>query len=149
VETQKLHLHMKQGCQMVCFQIKNPNLGKFWRAFVNIGIFYDHLEYFIAIWYNFWPFGIVYGQLVYFPQFVCLDQDKSGNPAMKVLMKLEELMPTGSSSLIFLEVQINNGCAKSGHFQRISFFSQTNHCPYVDLYIFSWVRFQNLCPNLL
>jgi hypothetical protein len=22
----------KQGCQMVCFQTKNPNLGKFWRA---------------------------------------------------------------------------------------------------------------------
>jgi hypothetical protein len=24
---------VKQGCKMVCFQIKNPNLGKFWRAF--------------------------------------------------------------------------------------------------------------------
>jgi hypothetical protein len=23
----------KQGCQMVCFQTKNPNLGKFLRAF--------------------------------------------------------------------------------------------------------------------
>jgi hypothetical protein len=22
----------EQGCQMVCFQTKNPNLGKFWRA---------------------------------------------------------------------------------------------------------------------
>jgi hypothetical protein len=22
-----------QGCQMVCFQTKNPKLGKFWRAF--------------------------------------------------------------------------------------------------------------------
>jgi hypothetical protein len=21
-----------QGCQMVCFQTKNPNLGKFWKA---------------------------------------------------------------------------------------------------------------------
>jgi hypothetical protein len=21
-----------QGCQMVCFQTKNPNLGEFWRA---------------------------------------------------------------------------------------------------------------------
>jgi hypothetical protein len=21
-----------QGCQMVCFQTKNPNLGKFWRV---------------------------------------------------------------------------------------------------------------------
>jgi hypothetical protein len=24
----------------------------------NVGIFYDHLEYFTAIWYNLWPFGI-------------------------------------------------------------------------------------------
>jgi hypothetical protein len=25
--------HSLQGCQMVCFQTKNPNLGKFWRVF--------------------------------------------------------------------------------------------------------------------
>jgi hypothetical protein len=25
-------LHTSQGCQMVCFQTKNPNLGKFWRV---------------------------------------------------------------------------------------------------------------------
>jgi hypothetical protein len=25
---------------------------------VNVGIFYAHLEPFIAIWYNFWPFGV-------------------------------------------------------------------------------------------
>jgi hypothetical protein len=31
---------------------------------VNVGIFYDHLEYFMAIWYNLWPFGIIYGRLV-------------------------------------------------------------------------------------
>jgi hypothetical protein len=64
---------------MVCFQTKNPNLGKFWRAFEwkmlvyfmaiwNIlwpfGIIYGHLEYFMAIWYNLWPFGIIYGHLV-------------------------------------------------------------------------------------
>jgi hypothetical protein len=33
---------------------------------VNVGIFYDHLEYFMAIWYNLWPFGIVCGHLLYF-----------------------------------------------------------------------------------
>jgi hypothetical protein len=32
------------------------------------GIFYDHLEYFMAIWYNLWPFGIVCGHLLYFSQ---------------------------------------------------------------------------------
>jgi hypothetical protein len=47
----------------------------------NVGIFYDHLEYF-------WPFGIIFGRLVYFlviwyifPVLVCLYQNKSGNPA--------------------------------------------------------------------
>jgi hypothetical protein len=35
----------------------------------NVGIFYDHSEYFTAIWYTLWPFGIVCGHLVYFSQF--------------------------------------------------------------------------------
>jgi hypothetical protein len=47
---------------------------------VHVGTFYDHLEYFRAIWYNLCPFGIVCGHLVYFPNLVCLDQEKSGNP---------------------------------------------------------------------
>jgi hypothetical protein len=46
----------------------------------NVGIFYDRLEYFTAIWYNLWPFGIAYNHLVYFPNLVCLGQEKSGNP---------------------------------------------------------------------
>jgi hypothetical protein len=56
-----------QGCQMVSFQTKNPNLGKFWRAldwkmliyFTAIwnilqifGIFYDHLAHFFRFWYH-------------------------------------------------------------------------------------------------
>jgi hypothetical protein len=50
---------------------------------VNVGIFYDHLEYFMATWYNLWTFGIVCG-LVYcyiFPNLECLDQEKPGNPS--------------------------------------------------------------------
>jgi hypothetical protein len=35
----------------------------------NVVIFYDYLDYFTAIWYNFWPFGIVCGHLVYFLRF--------------------------------------------------------------------------------
>jgi hypothetical protein len=37
-----------QGCQMVYFQTKNPNLGKFWRALSleNLDNFFDHLEHF-------------------------------------------------------------------------------------------------------
>jgi hypothetical protein len=57
-----------QGCQMVCIQTKNLNLGKFWRAldwkllmyFMAIGnilqrfgILYDHLVHFVFIWYIF------------------------------------------------------------------------------------------------
>jgi hypothetical protein len=50
-----LHLAKRQpdqGCQMVCFQTKNPSLGKFWRALhrmENAGIFYGRLEYFTVI----------------------------------------------------------------------------------------------------
>jgi hypothetical protein len=51
---------------MVCFQTKNPNLEGL--GMENIVIFYDHLEYFTAIWYK-WPFGIVCGHLVYFLRF--------------------------------------------------------------------------------
>jgi hypothetical protein len=47
----------------------------------NIVIFYDHLEYFMAIWYNLWQFVIVYLHMVIWYIFLILDQNKSGNPA--------------------------------------------------------------------
>jgi hypothetical protein len=60
---------------MVCFQTKNPKLGKFlvyfmtiWSILLQLEIFYGHLVRFVVIWYNFPRFGI-------------LDQEKSGNPA--------------------------------------------------------------------
>jgi hypothetical protein len=31
----------------------------------NVCKFYDHLEYFTAIWYKLWPFGLVRGHLLY------------------------------------------------------------------------------------
>jgi hypothetical protein len=58
----------QQGCQMVCFQIKSTNLGKFWRSldwkmFIycmsiwiilwTLGIFYDYLVHYVFIWYIF------------------------------------------------------------------------------------------------
>jgi hypothetical protein len=49
----------KQGCQMVYFQTKNPNLGTFWRALER-----KMFIYFVIIWNNLWPFGIIYGSLV-------------------------------------------------------------------------------------
>jgi hypothetical protein len=78
-----------QGCQMVCFQTKDPNLGKFWRVLHwktlvyivdtwpilrSLIIFYEqfyqtgNLVLFVVIWYIFSRFGILY-------------QEKSGNPA--------------------------------------------------------------------
>jgi hypothetical protein len=67
----------------VCFQTKNTNLGKFWRAMQ-----WKMLVYFMAIWYILWPFGIFCVHFVYFmviwyifPRFGTLYQEKSGNPA--------------------------------------------------------------------
>jgi hypothetical protein len=66
---------------MVCFQTKNPNLGKFgralerkmlvyfmviWNILRSVGIVYGHLEYFMVIWNMLQSFGIFYGHLVYF-----------------------------------------------------------------------------------
>jgi hypothetical protein len=53
---------------MVYFQSKNLNFGTFsraleWKMFL---IFYDHLEYCMAIKNNLWQSGIVCGHLLYF-----------------------------------------------------------------------------------
>jgi hypothetical protein len=61
---------------MVCFQTKNPNLGKFWRVlqwkmlvyilcpfglfYSHWKYFYSHLVYFVVIWYIFPRFGVLY-----------------------------------------------------------------------------------------
>jgi hypothetical protein len=50
---------LQQGCQMVCFQTKNPNLGKFLRVlqwkmmvyFIDTWSIYSILLYFMDIWY--------------------------------------------------------------------------------------------------
>jgi hypothetical protein len=88
-----------QGCQMVCFQTKNPSLGKFlkaldwtmfryfmalWNILHTFGIFYDHSVYFVFIWYIFSGLGI-------------LCQLKSGNPGQT--MDEQNLAKCGSISL--------------------------------------------------
>jgi hypothetical protein len=40
---------------MVCFETKNPNLGKFWRAFER-----KKLVYSVVIWIILGPFGLFY-----------------------------------------------------------------------------------------
>jgi hypothetical protein len=49
----------KQGCQMVCFQTKNPNLGKFWRV-----LQWKILVYFMDTWSILQSSDIFYGHLV-------------------------------------------------------------------------------------
>jgi hypothetical protein len=57
-----------QGCQMVYFQAKNPNLGKFW----------------MAIWNTLQTLGIFYGRLVHFSGIGIMYQEKSGIPAVDI-----------------------------------------------------------------
>jgi hypothetical protein len=60
MENENEKMVREQGCQMVCFQTKNPNLGKFWRV-----IDWKMLIYFMAIWNILWRFGIIYDHLVH------------------------------------------------------------------------------------
>jgi hypothetical protein len=62
---------LKQGCQMVSFQTKNSNLGKFWRALDGKCL------------YILRPFGIFCVHLVHFSGFGKMCQEKSGNLALK------------------------------------------------------------------
>jgi hypothetical protein len=79
----------EQGCQMVCFQTKNPNLGKFWWV-----LLWKILVYFMTIWSLLRPLEIFYGHLVYFvviwfifPRFGILDQK---NLATQVVRKKDK-----------------------------------------------------------
>jgi hypothetical protein len=78
-----------QGCQMVCFQTKKRNLGKFLRA-----LEWKKLVYPMVILR---PFSIVYGHLVLFFHFGKLHHEKSGsrglNSAPKRSMSLPSLQP--------------------------------------------------------
>jgi hypothetical protein len=75
---------MRQGCQMACFQTKNPNFGNFW-GYCNerywyilwpFGLSYGHYVFM-------WPFGVLNGHLVYSFRFGKLCQEKSGIPGMR------------------------------------------------------------------
>jgi hypothetical protein len=78
-----------QGCQMVCFQIKNTKLvnfggscnGSCWYILWPFGLFYDNLVNFVAIWYILWLFG------TFFP----IAPKKSGNPDLH--MRINDMMP--------------------------------------------------------
>jgi hypothetical protein len=64
-----------QGCQMVYFKTKTPNLGGVLQWKMWVYLFYGHLVYFMTIWYILGQFGIVYGIGIYFPRFGMLHQN--------------------------------------------------------------------------
>jgi hypothetical protein len=76
---------VEQGCQMVRFQTKNPNMGKFWGV-----LQWKILVYFMTIWSILRPLEMFYGHLLYFvviyisPRFGILYQEKSGNPGVEL-----------------------------------------------------------------
>jgi hypothetical protein len=60
----QVHTDLSQDCQMVCFQNKKPNLGKFWRFLQSkMLVYYGHLVHFTVFWYILWTFGIFCGNL--------------------------------------------------------------------------------------
>jgi hypothetical protein len=69
---------------MVYFQTKKSQLRLILEGhgIDNVGMFYDYMKYLTAIWYNLWPYGIVVYIWYIFPNLVCLDQEKSGNPGL-------------------------------------------------------------------
>jgi hypothetical protein len=77
---------------MVCFQTQNANFGKIWRAleWKILLYFYAHLEYFTAIWFNLWPFGIVCGHLVYFLRFGMFGPRKIWQPCHTLAARLQK-----------------------------------------------------------
>jgi hypothetical protein len=71
-----------QGCQMVCFQTKNHNLRKFWRA-----LDWIMFIYFIAIWNSLWSLGycvtiwyILYSFGTFFPVLVLCTKKNLATP---------------------------------------------------------------------
>jgi hypothetical protein len=55
----------------------------------NVGVFYGHLEYFMAIWYTLWSFGHVVIIWYIFHRFGILCQENSGNPAVNGYLRLQ------------------------------------------------------------
>jgi hypothetical protein len=79
---------------MVCFQPKNPNLGKFWRV-----LQWKMFVYFMDTWSILRSFVLVYGQLVYFVvilvyffSFWYFVPPKSGNSGQELKQNFE-IMP--------------------------------------------------------
>jgi hypothetical protein len=58
----------------------------------NVSIFHANLVYFMAIWNNLWPFGIVSGHLVYFSSYGMFGPRKIWQPGHKLRIR-EPVLP--------------------------------------------------------
>jgi hypothetical protein len=101
---------------MVYFQTKNSNLGTFWRVLqckmsdvhilLAIGVFYNHLIYYMVIWYILQPFCKYCGDLVYFSPVWYIVPRKIWQPCLKALFWAE----TGSYTRVKNQPRSANVC---------------------------------------
>jgi hypothetical protein len=88
-------IYILQGCQMVCSQTQNPNLGKLCKA-----LDWKMFLYFMAIWNILRTFGILYDPLVQFVFiwyiFCIMHHGKSGNPDLLGDKVRSPLAPQGA-----------------------------------------------------
>jgi hypothetical protein len=83
-------IHAQNAVARVCFQTKNPNLGKFWRA-----LDWKMLISFLAIWNILWSFGMFWDHLVQFVFMLyifsgvgIMHQEKSGYPGRRPIRSI-------------------------------------------------------------
>jgi hypothetical protein len=60
---------------------------------------YGQLVHFMVLCYILWTFGTVRGNLVYFPRFGILYQEKSGNPDFERQPKFDQMFSTKNPSI--------------------------------------------------
>jgi hypothetical protein len=75
-----VHAGYKHGCQLVYFQTKNPNAGKFLKILIHFMAIWNILQIF-GIFYD--PFGTFCVHLIHFSGFGAMHLEKSGNPGYK------------------------------------------------------------------
>jgi hypothetical protein len=108
----------EQGCQMVYFQTKNPNLGKFWRAlnwtmviyFMAIwnGIFFYHLVHFVFIWYILGSFVFIW---YHFPVLVSCTKKNLATLLLRHVPSAQKF------SIRILEISLTVSCLRCSRVQ--------------------------------
>jgi hypothetical protein len=86
-----------QGCKMVCFQTKNHNLGKFWRA-----LEWKMLVYVMTIWNILRPFALfmtvcykLWSFCIFFPRWYVWTKKNLATLLTTFACKLIKIVPVG------------------------------------------------------